>query len=657
MIIKEITGGFKILFNDKIIIRHTVNEPSIFIGNNALDINMKNGDFKFKDRTKFIPANYISKDDNKINFSDFEINFEYDNQERLNLVFNNLSQVIRINFCASPKERIFGMGEHFTSLNLRGKIVKNWVEEHITRKQIYNKIIRAALHIRAKKWKFEKYRTYFILPSFISSDNYYLSADTDGYASFDFTRANLHTLTFYSKINCITLSQKESMLALASDLCDFKGKMPRLPDWVYDGMIFGIQGGTEVVNKKIEVLQQNNIKVNGIWSQDWCGEIYTFFGKQVFWNWKVDSKLYPNLKNNIEKWGKKGIRFLTYINPYLNEFGDLFQEAKTLGYLVETSEGRVFLTKATSFNFGIIDLTNPDAYQWLKKLLRDNYIKLGIMGWMADFGEYLPTDCKLKNGQANDYHNIWPDLWSKLNREVLEENDLLSNGLFFNRAGYKDNSKYSTLIWNGDQHVDFTDDFGMASAIRASLSLSMSGIGFSHSDIGGYTTVPYVTRSKDLYIRWLEMNAFTPIMRSHEGNKPWKNIQFDSDSTVLELTSKFSNIHANLKPYFMHVEDEYQNLSYPMIRPIFFHYNLYSESAFLVGEDLLVYPVIKTNVSETEVELPSNDWVHLITGKDYLKGKHKIKSPWGTPPVFYKKDSIFSKLFQGIHKDNKNSSA
>jgi alpha-glucosidase len=297
-----------------------------------------------------------------------------------------------------------------------------------------------------------------------------------------------------------------------------------------------------------------------------------------------------------------------------------------------------------------VDLTYPKAYQWFKKIIKENYLDLGIMGWMADFGEYLPTKCKLYSGSGEELHNMWPDIWIQLNREVLEENNLLSKAIFFNRAGYSNNSKHTTLIWNGDQHVDFTDDFGMKSEVRAALSLSLSGVGISHSDVGGYTTVPGITRSKELYLRWLEMNTFSPVLRSHEGNKPWSNVQSYSDDETIIATAKFSSIHVLLKPYLQYVEKEYQTNYYPMIRPVFMYFDHFSDSTYFLGKDLYVCPVLKKKKKMMTVDILSDGWVHLFTGKEYSKGKHSIMCPLGTPPVFYKKDSSFNELFQGITK-------
>ncbi|MGA3715873.1 TIM-barrel domain-containing protein, partial [Escherichia coli] len=125
-------------------------------------------------------------------------------------------------------------------------------------------------------------------------------------------------------------------------------------------------------------------------------------------------------------------------------------------------------------------------------------IELGCGGWMADFGEYLPTDTYLHNGvSAEIMHNAWPALWAKCNYEALEETGKLGEILFFMRAGSTGSQKYSTMMWAGDQNVDWSLDDGLASVVPAALSLAMTGHGLHHNDIGGYTTLFEMKRSKE----------------------------------------------------------------------------------------------------------------------------------------------------------------
>ncbi|MFL1587060.1 hypothetical protein NKZ05_21525, partial [Stutzerimonas stutzeri] len=81
--------------------------------------------------------------------------------------------------------------------------------------------------------------------------------------------------------------------------------------------------------------------------------------------------------------------------------------------------------------------------------------------------------------------------------------------------------------------VDWSLDDGLASVVPAALSLAMTGHGLHHSDIGGYTTLFEMKRSKELLLRWCDFSAFTPMMRTHEGNRPGDNWQFDGDAETI----------------------------------------------------------------------------------------------------------------------------
>ena len=269
---------------------------------------------------------------------------------------------------------------------------------------------------------------------------------------------------------------------------------------------------------------------------------------------------------------------------------------------------------------------------------------IGMGGWMADFGEYLPMDCVLYNGESPElWHNRWPAIWAKLNREAVEECGVQDDVFFFTRAGHTGTIKESAMMWTGDQHVDWSVDDGMPSVIPATLSLAMSGYGLTHSDIGGYTTFQKMKRSKELLMRWEEMNAFSPLMRSHEGNQPVNNVQFADDAELLAQLARTTKMHAALKPYLKKCVAENAERGIPVMRPVFYHYDepeAYKESTeYLLGRDILVAPVLKEGAVSRTVYLPKDNWVNIFTGQQYYGGTVEVKAPIGQPPVFVRKDS------------------
>lgn len=557
-------------------------------------------------------------------------------------------------------EHFYGCGETFAAFDLRGERVRIWVAEHQNTKRISKKII--AEKIRGKRpWKMQSldaYESYYVQPTFVSSKKYFVHVETDSYMEFDFTQKN-KVLLKLRKNDDIVIGCAKDFETLSEILAKQLGKARVLPDWIYDGVILGIQGGTETVAKKLKAAQKAGVPVTGVWCQDWSGCRQTGFGYQVMWNWQQDEELYPNLKATIAEWKEKGVHFLGYINPFLAIEKELYHYASKKGYCVKNQKGEDYLVTITTFPAAMVDFTNPKAYEWYKNVIKEEMIGLGLAGWMADFGEYLPPDAVLASGEnAKEVHNTWPAIWAKMNREAIYECKKETEIFFFTRAGYTDSIANSDMMWNGDQHVDWSGDDGLPSVIPATLSLSMSGVGVTHSDAGGYTTIFHMTRSKELLMRWEEMNAFSPLLRTHEGNQPARNIQFDADDELLMHLAKMGRIHAALKDYLKELEKEASERGIPVMRPLFYHYEeaeAYTESyEYLLGRDILVAPVLKEGERTRKCYLPKDCWVHLFTGETFAGGTIEIAADIGTPPVFIREQSkIKETLIADVQKITK----
>lgn len=550
-----------------------------------------------------------------------------------------------LTFATNPKEHLYGCGETYSTLDLKGENVRIWVAEHQNTSRISKKIIKEKLFGKhpEKILAFDKYESYYAQPTFVSSDRYFVHCDINAYSEFDFTKPDRITLYFQEAPVVIT-DIGETFAEVSEKLTTLLGRQKALPDWIYDGAILGVQQGTQVVDDKIKRAKAAGTPVVGVWCQDWCGCRKTGFGYQVMWNWAWDQELYPDLDTQIVKWKEEGVRFLGYINPFMAIERELYAYASEHGYCVKDAEGKDYLVTITTFPAAMIDFTNPEAYEWYKGLIKENMIGLGMGGWMADFGEYLPIDSVLYSGEdPAEVHNRWPAIWAKMNQEAITECGKDGEVFFFTRAGHTGTIAHSHMMWTGDQHVDWSMDDGLPAVIPATLSLAMSGYGVAHSDVGGYTTIMHMRRSKELLLRWEEMNVFSPLFRSHEGNQPVNNVQFDDDEELLAQLAKCSRMHADLKDYIKACVAEETTHGTPVMRPLFYHYDeeaAYTEQTeYLLGRDLLVAPVYKEGAVARSVYLPQDTWVGLFDGKEYAGGTYEVDAPIGQPPVFIRKES------------------
>jgi alpha-glucosidase len=272
---------------------------------------------------------------------------------------------------------------------------------------------------------------------------------------------------------------------------------------------------------------------------------------------------------------------------------------------------------------------------------------------MADFGEYLPTDLRLFDGDPMQEHNRWPVRWAEVNARAVASRGRTGDVLWFMRAGHTGVQAHCPLLWAGDQSVDFSRHDGIGTVITAALSSGLVGNAFSHSDVGGYTSLFGNLRTEELLLRWYELGAFSPVMRTHEGNRPDDNLQIDSTHDLMAGFVRWSRIHAQLAPYVAHLVSEAQTSGLPAQRALFLHYphdreTFTIQDQFLYGADLMVAPVIQAGATTRKVYLPAGSWRHVWSGRDYAPGWHDVLAPLGEPPVFYRPASQFASLFRGL---------
>ncbi|MGB1247325.1 MAG: alpha-glucosidase [Chitinophagales bacterium] len=413
-----------------------------------------------------------------------------------------------------------------------------------------------------------------------------------------------------------------------------------LEEWMY-GYILGIQGGKEKVNQTILSMKGKGIEVNAVWIQDWVGKRKTPIGSRLQWDWKSNESYYPNIAEWIDSLHQENIKVLGYINPYFVEGGEQAEEGLANEYFVKTKDGEAYKFKAGGFNAYMLDLNNIEARDWVTNIINENLVGNGFDGWMCDFGEWYPFENLYEEGYQFVYHNNYPREWVNLN---LENRDSF---FIFNRSWYSSdiNRAPPKVMWLGDQMSNFGKNDGLASAVNAYNSASFSGIPLVHSDIGGYTAIkvgPFkYLRDDELLKRWIEMEAFTPIWRSHEGLLPDKMSQLYQDDEMMSFFAHFDSIHQSLVPYFQSVNQEMMDEGYPMVRHPFLHYpddkNTYDlQYQFMVGSELMVCPVIEADTENVNVYLPEGKWKHFFTNEIYDGAAYyDIEAPVGLPAVFW----------------------
>ncbi len=655
-------SGFSLQLDGRTLLETDRETPMVYVGCGTESVDMYRGNFDIQDyitqRRPLFVTSVTPSDDGCV----------LDLQGELTVTVQLSGECAVLSFaCPNPDwnrfwfrvaaeagEHCYGCGEQMSYFDLRGRHFPIWTSEPGVGRDKSTSLT----------WRYDQecrgggdyYNTNFPQPTFVSSRHYYLHADSTAYADFDFRHQDFHELQFWEIPRSIRIEAAPTFLGLLEKLTGFLGRQPELPEWIYDGMIIGVQGGSSRSFRIVDDSIAHGIRVSGVWCQDWAGVRYTSFGKRLFWNWHYNPDLYPDLPEEIRALRERGIRFLAYASPYLCSDGDLFPEAEKAGVFARKADGSIYLVDFGEFDCGIVDLTNPQAYQWFKEnILKKNMLDMGVEGWMADFGEYLPTDDLVLHSGLSPMveHNHWPVLWAKCNMDALQETGKLGQAIYFMRAGGTGSQKYCPLLWAGDQSVDFSRHDGLCTVICGALSAGMIGCGLTHSDIGGYTSMYEVVRTKEVFLRWAEMNAFTPVMRSHECNRPSTNFQFYDDEDCMTALARLTQVYVALKPLWKELVAENARHGIPVQRPLFLHNEddeacYTNQFEYLLGPDILVAPVWQGGISDWEVYLPRGRWIHLWSGSPWQGGTCTVPAPLGWTPVFYREDSRWASLMEGI---------
>ncbi|WP_434048390.1 MULTISPECIES: glycoside hydrolase family 31 protein [Sorangium] len=213
------------------------------------------------------------------------------------------------------------------------------------------------------------------------------------------------------------------------------------------------------------------------------------------------------------------------------------------------------------------------------------------------------------------------------------------------RSAFAGQQRYATTCWSGDINSDFPT---YTRQIPAGLNFSLAGMPYWTTDIGGYWghNVDWTTSANnELFTRWFQYGAFSPIFRIHGGGSRELYSNSWSAATKANLL-KIDNLRYRLMPYIYSLAWKVTSEGYTMMRHLVFDYPvdekvLDIKDQFLFGPALLVNPVTAAGATSRSVYLPAGTWYDFWTGSTTDGGRTaSVPAPLGEIPLFVKAGSI-----------------
>jgi alpha-D-xyloside xylohydrolase len=398
-----------------------------------------------------------------------------------------------------------------------------------------------------------------------------------------------------------------------ADMRDLTGQAPMFPLWT-----FGYWQSKERYKSQNELVgvvkkyRELGVPLDGI-IQDW-----QYWGNNYLWNaMEFLNSEFPDSKKMVEDIHNMNAHLIISIWSSFGPQTKQYREMKPKGMLLDFStwpqSGLDSWPPNREYPSGVepYDPYNPEARDIYWKYLNKGLFSLGIDGWWMDSSEpdhldFKPTDFDIHTylGSFRKVRNAFPLMTVG---GVAEHQRAVSSDkrvFILTRSAFAGQQRYGAITWSGDVNSSWQS---LRSQIPAGLNFSMSAVPYWNTDIGGFFASAYNRgwsegaknpSFQELYVRWLQFGAFTPMMRSHGTDIPREIYNFGKKGeTIYDAIAKTINLRYSLLPYIYSTAWTVTKNQSTMMRALVMDFNDMNvkdmNNEYMFGKSILVAPIVK----------------------------------------------------------------
>ncbi len=370
------------------------------------------------------------------------------------------------------------------------------------------------------------------------------------------------------------------------------------------------------------------------------------------WN----KEYFPDPKRMVAELADDGFKTVVIIDPgiKIDDQYWVYKEAMDKDYFCKRADGPYMRGKVWPGECFFPDFTNPEVREWWSGLFKEIIDEIGVKGVWNDMNEPAVMEVPDKtfpNDVRHNYdgnpcshrkaHNIYGTQMARATYEGVKRFAYPKRPFIITRSAYSGAQRY-TSSWTGD-NVATWEHLWIAN-IQAQR-MSMSGMSFTGSDIGGFAEHP----TGELYARWIQLGVFHPFCRTHSSGDHGNQEPWTFGGEVVDVTRKFVELRYQLLPYLYTMFWEYAEEGIPMLKPlVLFDQNdpqtHYRTDEFVFGHQILVCPVQEPNAKGRRMYIPRGSWYNYWT-REYVKGgmEQWVDAELDIIPLFVKEGAIIPK--------------
>ncbi len=539
-----------------------------------------------------------------------------------------------LSFSITKEEALFGGGARALGMNRRGN-----------RLELYNKA----------HYGYEERSTLmnYTLPIVVSSKRFMLHFDNApiGYLDLDSKGDNSIVYETVAGRMVYQVIGGDSWEDLIANYTSITGRQPLPPRWAFGNFAsrFGYHSQDEV-EYTVNQFFKDSIPLDAV-----ILDLY-WFGKEIqgtMGNLKFYTDSFPSPDKMIQDLNTKNVHTVLITEPFVLTTSDRWKEAVDNDILCKDSLGKPFTYNFYFGNTGLIDVYSDAGKRWFWNIY-SGLIERGVSGFWGDLGEpeVHPHDLRHANGPADWVHNIYGHDWAGLIHKGYESKYPNIRPFILMRAGAAGSQRYGMIPWSGDVNRTWG---GLRPQTEISLQMGLQGIGYMHSDLGGFGGA---NDDPELYVRWLQYGVFQPIFRPHAQEEVASEPVF-KDAETKALAKKAVQLRYDLLPYNYTLAYINSTKGTPLMRPLFYmtpndtaSYRI--SSTYLWGDAFLVTPVTDPKASEVTVYFPTNTTWFDYYSPGYIRvnggegiNKQRIRTTMDHIPT-YVKSGTFVTLCPGM---------
>ena len=485
---------------------------------------------------------------------------------------------------------------------------------------------------------------------------YYVSAKGYGIFFDDYSSSRLvlgKPVRYYTEIQnpvpyFFILGDEDNLGGVVCEFTALTGRQDIAPLWAlgYITSKYGYKTQAET-EEVVNTLKAGGYPLDGVvLDLYWYGQ-ETDMGR-LEWN----KEQWPDHKKMLADFKAKGVKTVTISQPYLNKIGaiDNYNMAKAAGFLTKDKDGNVHDVHTWVGDAGMLDVSNPATCEWYWSRYKQS-IKDGVSGLWGDLGEpeVHPLTIVHHNGEtAAEYHNRYGNDWSRIIYDGFKREYPGKRLMTLMRGGTAGLQHFSVFPWSTDVSRSWG---GLQAQIPIMINAAMSGLGYMSHDVGGFAVDPKHPTDTELYVRWLQLGLFTPVLRTHSTVQAEPYHYKDVEPLLKEI------IRARYKwlPYNYTLAYENAVSGAPFVRSM----NYYDpqnkelqniEDQYLWGRDVLVAPVIEQGQTERSVVLPEGIWYDYAKPSVIYEGGKTVSynAPLEILPVFVREGAFIPEYIREI---------